>query len=541
MVPIGACAQRGKRADYKRRSRGEGRRRVKGWVMERSEPRPLGLVTILWTSLKVCGGAPLRFLGVSLAISVPVVYLCGAVVGDAFRYAQWSEVRNPFWLLRAVLCSLGVFIGASVFCTVLANAVFLGPVCRRVTEASGEFPGVPKWSVRKVVNLLLASAATTVTILTGLLLFIVPGIIWSVRLAFVGQIIVAEGVGFFRAFERSKELASLRPGKTTALVVLSAGLIYLAAWGGRALGLPGLWGLPHFVQPLVVLPLVLPFVSTCFVLLYCDLRAADEGQCLRVRLRDGHLRLALLVVAGVVLVRLAITVTRPREVGGPSLPAGTVTTPLHAAIDQGRSDIAESLLEEGQPLDIYTAAALGKTEYIEKALAADPSAVNRKDGNWGNATALGKAAYCGQKDVVELLLSHGADVNAGAPTPLHQAVYAGHQEVVRILLEHGANVNATVVSETSGPGQVAHKWYDTPLHIAARRGNVAIAALLLAHGADVKARNAEGGDWLAEPRPGSGLTPLGVAVKEGHKEVADLLRQHGATRQTVRGQAGSSR
>ena len=207
-----------------------------------------------------------------------------------------------------------------------------------------------------------------------------------------------------------------------------------------------------------------------------------------------------------------------------TIPGAERKTPLRAAIDEGDTEIVGLLLEAGAPLDIYTAAALGKIDYLKAALARDPSTVNRVDESWYGVTALHKAARHGQKEAVELLLSHGADVNAktrGGTTPLHQAVSGGHREVVQMLLDHGANVNA---------GREILD--DTPLHIAARRGDVVVAKILLEHGADVKARNSDGIWWfgMIRPRPGSGPTPFGVAVKEGHKEVADLLREHGAAR-----------
>ena len=73
--------------------------------MEHSEPRPLGLVKILWTSLRVWVRSFSWFLLISLAVSVPLIYLCGAVVGDAFRYVRWSDLRNPFWILKVRVCS----------------------------------------------------------------------------------------------------------------------------------------------------------------------------------------------------------------------------------------------------------------------------------------------------------------------------------------------------------------------------------------------------------------------------------------------------
>jgi len=225
---------------------------------------------------------------------------------------------------------------------------------------------------------------------------------------------------------------------------------------------------------------------------------------------------------------------------GANLPLrGEEGTPLRTAVNYSRvyrnAKMVDFLLEAGAPLDIYIAAALGRTDYLKAALAKDPSAVNRADESDYKQTALHLAAFHGQKEAVEFLLSHGADVNAKDrydAIPLHEAVYSGHQEIVRILLERGADVNAFIGAGMGVHERVSNKPCDTPLHLAARRGDVAMVKILLEHGANVKARNSDGIEWfgMVPPRRGSGPTPLGVAVKGGHKEVADLLRQHGATR-----------
>jgi hypothetical protein len=407
-----------------------------GWVVDQSESRSLGFLEVLWTGFRVWVGSFSWFLLISLAVSVPLIYLCAVVVGPSDRYAQWSEVRNPFWLLRGALCLLGLFIGASVFCTVLGNAVFLGPVGRRAKEASGEFPGAPNWSIRKAFALLLASAATTVTILVGLVLFIVPGVIWSVRLAFVGQVIAAEGVGFFGAFERSRELASLRPGKATAIVMLSSGLFCLLSWAyGSTLALPGLWGLPDLVQPLVVLPLVLPFVSACFSLLYFDARCAEEGRACSVRVRGGHPLLQLVLPVSVVVLwpliepRVIVEPTEP-----PVPPLSAMDLQLFSAVYHSDAQAVVTCLEKRAHVNAVVRDQTGDHKNYDMPLHV--------------------AARKGDVAVVKILLAHGADAKArnaeggdwlGPPrpgsglTPLGVALKEGHKEVADLLRQHGAS------------------------------------------------------------------------------------------------------
>jgi ankyrin repeat protein len=138
-------------------------------------------------------------------------------------------------------------------------------------------------------------------------------------------------------------------------------------------------------------------------------------------------------------------------------------TAIEAAAQMGRVDIVEYLLAAGAPLDICTAAMLGRRADVAAALDADPAAAH--------ATGAHGIPVLYYPAIAEDLLARGAEVNAGA----------------------GGN---------------------TPLHGAAMFGQPAMAAWLLAHGADPAAR-----DY-------NGKTPLEVALDSNQAAVADLLRAH---------------
>jgi ankyrin repeat protein len=144
-------------------------------------------------------------------------------------------------------------------------------------------------------------------------------------------------------------------------------------------------------------------------------------------------------------------------------------TAIEAAAQMGRVDIVEYLLAAGAPLDICTAAMLGRRADVAAALDADP----------GAAHATG---------------AHGIPV-------LYYPAIANHPAIAEDLLARGAEVNA-------GAGG------NTPLHGAAMFGQPEMAAWLLAHGADPAAR-----DY-------NGKTPLEVALDSNQAAVADLLRAH---------------
>ena len=182
--------------------------------------------------------------------------------------------------------------------------------------------------------------------------------------------------------------------------------------------------------------------------------------------------------------------------------AASGETPLMAALYRGHKACVSVVLEAGAPVDAFAAAALGKTDALEAALAADPAAIGAVayDG-W---TPLHLAAFFGHTRLVERLLGAGADVNAVSQnslrnTPLHAAVAGGHVDSSLLLIERGANVNAV---DAGG---------HTPFHIAAEGGYVPVVKALLARRADPLIVDAED------------RTPLARAAARNHTEVVDLI------------------
>jgi ankyrin repeat protein len=84
---------------------------------------------------------------------------------------------------------------------------------------------------------------------------------------------------------------------------------------------------------------------------------------------------------------------------------------LHALL-LGRDDLVEPILDANPALDVFDAAATGRTRGLEELLDGEPGLVRarRPDGT----TALELAMRFGQEDAVELLLERGADAT-GVP------------------------------------------------------------------------------------------------------------------------------
>jgi ankyrin repeat protein len=177
-------------------------------------------------------------------------------------------------------------------------------------------------------------------------------------------------------------------------------------------------------------------------------------------------------------------------------------TALMAALYRGHSDAVALLLDSGAPVDIFSAAATGGLEALDREIARGTPGIN--DRAYDGWTPLHLAAFFGRYSATERLLDAGADANAVSTnsmrnTPLHAALAGQHTELALLLIARGADVHATDAGR------------HTPLHIAAENGLVDACRALLAAGADAHAVDADEN------------TPLSRAAARNRDEVVDLL------------------
>ena len=151
---------------------------------------------------------------------------------------------------------------------------------------------------------------------------------------------------------------------------------------------------------------------------------------------------------------------------------------LLQAIYEGNQTRADELLAGDPELDVFEAAAVGRTERLRELLDDDPSLANAwaEDG----FQPLGLASFFGRVGAARLLLERGAEVNSASRNdfkvmPLHSAAATGdpdvRYELARLLLERGADPNARQQDDF------------TPLMAADQHGDERLRALLVEHGA----------------------------------------------------------
>ena len=153
----------------------------------------------------------------------------------------------------------------------------------------------------------------------------------------------------------------------------------------------------------------------------------------------------------------------------PNIANSSGETPLEVVIFSRRSagqmqEMATLLLGKGVLLEVWQAAALGRTQELSRMLSTNPSLVSHAGPM--AFTPLQWAAYERQFTAVDFLLAHGANMN------ICTAAMLGRKDQINDLLDLAPTLLNMHVAGTR-----------TPLHCAVSSGQVDAASLLLARGA----------------------------------------------------------
>ena len=154
---------------------------------------------------------------------------------------------------------------------------------------------------------------------------------------------------------------------------------------------------------------------------------------------------------------------------------------LLQALYRGDDEQVEKLLAGDRELDVFEAAAFGKSDRLRELLDEDPARANAFGDDGFHP--LGLACFFGRVDAARLLLERGADVNALSTNEhvqtaaIHAAAAAQgtdeatRYELVKLALEHGADPNLL-----QGGGF-------RPIDAVRQNGDSRVEQLLLEHGA----------------------------------------------------------
>src|SRR5512133_1087450 len=108
-------------------------------------------------------------------------------------------------------------------------------------------------------------------------------------------------------------------------------------------------------------------------------------------------------------------------------------TAIQAAAQAGSVNVAEYLLAHGAPLDICTAAMLGRKDAVEQMLDQDPSLINAKGAH--GISLMAHAAWSNNVELAKMLFERGATL--GMSHALGNAVMKGDVRMARWIIENG--------------------------------------------------------------------------------------------------------
>ena len=236
--------------------------------------RPLSLGEVLDVSFGLYRArfASLLLIAVVCRV-VPILLAVYFEVSDPALTVLWPRLLG--WLVSFVLVAIGV--AASTY---VVSEAYLGGELRATTALARALP--------LVGTLLGISLLTSLAVALGLVLLVVPGLIFLAGFLLSPVVAVIEGPSkSLAAMRRSWELSGGYKGKLlltvlVAFLLLSIPTIALGTLGGlfgssTSAGAAGSEQLVFFVIPLVLQVLVYPFVYVVQTVLYYDLRVRKEG------------------------------------------------------------------------------------------------------------------------------------------------------------------------------------------------------------------------------------------------------------------------
>ena len=224
-------------------------------------------------------------------------------------------------------------------------------------------------------------------------------------------------------------------------------------------------------------------------------------------------------------------------------------SPLHCAVFQGNSDLADYLLRYGATMDAHTAAGTGRVDELQKLIAKAPSCVRELGGD-----GCQPLHFADSREIAQVLLDHGADKEArcidhfstpvqylagkrsdvarylfakGAQADIFSAVMANDETVLQRLVHEDPTVlNARINQEYFPPGP-DHNVHNILTFMIGNECTVMHAAAIGNHPGMVELLTKAG----LSPNVRGGYdeqTPLHSATWHDHLEVAKSLVQHGA-------------
>ena len=177
------------------------------------------------------------------------------------------------------------------FIAMFANQLSQGALVKSVSESylgnSVTVGDAYGFVLPKILTLVVAALLVALAIIGGMILLIIPGIIFALWFSLTTQIVVVEGVKATKAMGRSKDLVKGCLGKVFAVAIVTFLITGVINFGCQKLGamlveqfeVETTMGALTIIQLVILVGAVLtaPISASAFILLYYDMRIRKEG------------------------------------------------------------------------------------------------------------------------------------------------------------------------------------------------------------------------------------------------------------------------
>jgi hypothetical protein len=242
---------------------------------------PRGIGEILTTAFDIYRNNATNLLLIVAVVVVPLSFV-SALVGRAFAATETTieiggrsvtqlEARSFFVVLLAAL----VVVAISIIIWAVLEAAILRGAAQATIGDPVDIEASYRWGLRRFGSVLLVAVLVGLVVLGGLILLIIPGIIFGVFLSMTVPALVIENRRGTEALKRSWNLVSGHFWHALAVILVAA--IITGIVGGLIGAIGGdNWFLRWIFQAIAQI-ITAPFSALVAVVLYLDLRARKEA------------------------------------------------------------------------------------------------------------------------------------------------------------------------------------------------------------------------------------------------------------------------
>ncbi len=261
--------------------------------MDATQFQPMSIGQILDRAFRLYRANFVRFLTIVAVIQVPVALISMIImlwVQSSARTVVETSSNGPQFNSTVIIATVVggiVFALAVILAQFLSNAALIKNVSASYTGGDVSVGQAYRLVLPRLLTIVLASILVTILVGLGLILLVVPGIIFMFWFTLTTQCIVVENISATRGMKRSKQLVKGNLGKVFGLSFVVALITYVATFLFTSVGRLICAALTEEqVMARTVINqvfstaaniLVMPISAAAMILLYYDFRIRKEG------------------------------------------------------------------------------------------------------------------------------------------------------------------------------------------------------------------------------------------------------------------------